>query len=440
MAVFLPYYAAALALLYLELRGARPRAIALPRLSPAIWTGVLLLAFAGQLACFWHAAQAAARAEPWRAALPIGVAVANVPHAQLVAGTLLALALVQSFALLALHRAPPSRGLVVAGSAALFALALAAPAFVSPDPYAYVGDALLGVRSYAPPAQPFAGAFGLVNRLFGAPMLPSPYGPLWTACATLVTAAFGSLLGKLFALRLFGLGCVLALLAALRAFGVPRRVVALVALNPAIALEYVAGAHNDALGLAALAVAAVLVRRSAVLASATIAIAGLVKLPFVVLGLPLLAAIEPRARRYACAISAAVVALGVSWWSGGAAYFGGLAVHVPVPGPAYPLNVAVAFFALCAIGIAFLGGPRLRSALWLIAMASSYVATWYLFYGAPYALARRRLFAYLAIALPFADALLDAKFMQWWTSAIVLPLVVACSFTLARRRPRPRIA
>jgi hypothetical protein len=57
-------------------------------------------------------------------------------------------------------------------------------------------------------------------------------------------------------------------------------------------------------------------------------------------------------------------------------------------------------------------------------MASSYVASWYLLYALPYALARRRIAAYLLIAFPFADVLVDAKFMQWWTYTIVLPLAV----------------
>ena len=39
------------------------------------------------------------------------------------------------------------------------------------------------------------------------------------------------------------------------------------------------------------------------------------------------------------------------------------------------------------------------------------------------------------VAFPFADVLIDAKFMQWWTYAIVLPVVVLLS-VLTRRRVR----
>jgi hypothetical protein len=68
-------------------------------------------------------------------------------------------------------------------------------------------------------------------------------------------------------------------------------------------------------------------------------------------------------------------------------------------------------------------------------MASSYVASWYLIYALPYALARRKMLVYLLVAFPFADVLIDAKFMQWWTYAILLPLVVLASIT-SRRRAR----
>ncbi|MBV8434914.1 MAG: hypothetical protein JO029_11600, partial [Candidatus Eremiobacteraeota bacterium] len=67
-------------------------------------------------------------------------------------------------------------------------------------------------------------------------------------------------------------------------------------------------------------------------------------------------------------------------------------------------------------------------------MMGSYVATWYMLYGLPYALARRRLLAYLLIALPVASALVDAKFMRPWTYFAALPVTLAVSLLFARRR------
>ena len=435
MTFFLPYYVAALALVYFELRGSAPPALWTPRLRSWIWIVGLTATYAAQLAAIWYAASAAAAAELWRSHVPIGVASHDYPYQGWISASLLMLSLAQSYALVALYRWPATRGGVLLGAIVMSGLSLAAPAFVSPDPYAYVGDALLGTASYAPPATPFGGQFAPIDRFFAAPMLPSPYGPLWTVIARLVTAPFGSLFGKLMGLRGLGLLSYVALLAALRACRVPLRIVAIAALNPGLLLQYVACAHNDLIGIVALVAAAAFAARSAFVATGLLVVGGLVKLPFVLLGLPVLASVRSRPLRYACAAAAIVLAIGLSRWGAGAGYFAGLAVHVPAPGPAYALNSIVAALALAAIGAAFIGGPRLRSAIWLIPMASSYVASWYLIYALPYALARRKMLVYLLVAFPFADVLIDAKFMQWWTYAVVLPLVVLAS-VVGKRQPR----
>jgi hypothetical protein len=433
--IFLPYYAAAVALLYFELRGAPLRVLPTPRLPPWVWIGGLVATYALQLGAFAYSATAAAAAEPWRARLPIGVAGQDVPLAGWISAALLLLSLMQAYALLALYRRPAAKAAAIAGAFVLAALSMAAPAFISPDPYAYVGDTLLGRAAYMPPAAPFEGAFGAINRFFAAPMLPSPYGPLWSVVSQLALAPFASLLGKLLALRGLGLLSYVALLAALRAFGVPSRTLAVAALNPGLLLQYVACAHNDLLGIAALVAAGAFAARNAGIAAAFLVVGGLVKLPFVLLGLPVLAAVRSRGARYACAAAAIAATIAISWLGGGATYFQGLAVHVPVPGPVYAFNLVVALLALAAIAVAFIGGPRVRAAVWLIPMASSYVASWYLVYALPYALARRRTLAYLLIAFPFAAVLVDAKFVQWWTYTLVLPLVVLIAVV-----PRPRRA
>ena len=192
MTFFLPYYVAALALLYFELRGSAPPALWTPRLPSWAWISGLIATYAAQLAAIWYAASAVVASEPWRAHLPIAVAGHDYPYQGWVSGLLLVLSLAQSYALLALYRQPATRGGVLFGAIVMSALSLAAPAFISPDPYAYVGDALLGTASYAPPSTPFGGQFAPIDRFFAAPMLPSPYGPLWTVVAQLVTMPFGT--------------------------------------------------------------------------------------------------------------------------------------------------------------------------------------------------------------------------------------------------------
>jgi hypothetical protein len=72
-------------------------------------------------------------------------------------------------------------------------------------------------------------------------------------------------------------------------------------------------AHNDIVALDAIIAAAVLAKRHPYAAFGTIAVAGLVKLPYVVLGLPVPAVVRsPRLRYLGCAAVIAVT-LAASW-------------------------------------------------------------------------------------------------------------------------------
>lgn len=438
MIIFLPYYVAALALLYLELRGRRviPR-VAVPAWRAPAWIVLLLASYAAQLAIVWYAAVTVASVQPWRRALPIGVAEHGMAHPDAVEAALLILAAAQVWGLAGLYRARPSWSATGLGFIVLVALSIAAPATISPDAYAYVGDALLGHNAYNPPNALFRGDFVAIDRLFGTPLLPAPYGPLWLALDRLVTAPFSTLGAKIVALRAFGAVCYLGLIAALRGCSVSRRAIALAAVNPAIAQQYVADAHNDLLGIAFVIVAAALIAaRRPFAGAAAVVVAALVKLPFVLLALPVFVRIRPGALRYALCAGAIVLAIALSWIGGGSAYLRGLTVHVPVAGAVFFANAAVTIAALTLLGLAVIAVRRYASAVWIFPMMSSYIATWYMTYGLPYALERRRILVYLLTALPLATMLVDAKFMRPWTFAAVLPAVVILDVALANRRAR----
>ncbi len=434
MIVFLPYYVAALALVYFELRGRSiVPPLAVPAWPAAVWTALLAAGYAVQLGIVWYAATTIGHSVPWRRELPIGVAEHGMAHPDAIEAALLVVAALQTYSLLGLYRARAAPGAIAAGFALLIALSIAAPATISPDVYAYAGDALMGRSAYHPPAAPFSGEYAVIDRLFH-PRLAAPYGPLWLALAVWLAAPLPTLLGKLLAFRCMGALSYAALLAALRACGLPQRVLAVAAVNPALAQQYVADAHNDLLGIAMIVAAAALLRaRRQYLGAATVVVASLIKLPFVLLALPIFAGVRPIGRRTALVVAVAAVAFGMSWFAAGPDYLRGLAVHVPAVGAVYFFNAAVTIAALAFLGLALVTARRLASAVWTIAMMSSYVAAWYVSYGLPYALARRSAVSYLLIALPFATMLIDAKFARPWTYAVVLPLtVLGC--VLPRRR------
>jgi hypothetical protein len=424
-------YLAALALLLIELGGGLPRRAPRTPLLPAwLWLAALVATYAAQLAAVRYGATHLLTPSAWREAMPIPVLFIDARHVDALSAVYLFCGALQSYALLALYRARPSRAFVAGGAAALLAMSFAAPAFASFDPYGYVHNALLGLQAYSPPATPFQGEYRVIDLWFGKPTA-TLYGPLWLAIVRLVTGAMPTLLAKLLALRAFNLVLYVVLLLLLRALGLPRRIVVAAALNPALMMQFVANAHNDVIAVDLIAGAAILARRYPAAAVGTIAIAGLVKLPYVLLGLPVLAAVRSKGLRYAGCAAAIGVALAGSWLGGGAAYARaltnhGFASHVQNEWHLVPVLIAVA-----AIVVAVAGGRRLIGALWMIpsigAFGSPILFPWYLTWSFPYALARRRIAGFLLVAFPFVSALVMPEFLRVWTLFFVFPLAVALS-------------
>jgi hypothetical protein len=118
-----------------------------------------------------------------------------------------------------------------------------------------------------------------------------------------------------------------SVLAGLRALGAPSRILNVFALNPGLMLQYVANGHNDLIAIAPLVFATAVVRKRATLAFGSIAIAGLIKAPFVLLGLPIVAAVRSVRLRVAGSIAAFVAVAVISWLGAGNGYFKTLAEY-----------------------------------------------------------------------------------------------------------------
>ena len=426
--IFSVYYLAALVLAGGDLCGRLARwRIATPTLGVAAWRVALFVSYAAQLAIVFGAA----RHDKW----PIALVPASPERADLVTASMLALAAVQVFALAGLYRARIGPAVIVTG-VAMLALSFFAPAFLSGDVYAYVGNGLLGSAAYAPPNVPFPGDLAFINARWGTPVPAATYGPLWLSVAHLVVAFVPTLFGKLLAFRAFSLLLFVALLALLRAYGLPPRMLALAALNPGLQLQFVVDAHNDLLPIVLVVAAAVLVRKLPWAACALIVVAALVKLPYALAGLPILAAMQPAARRYAaCAAVLAACAL-LSWFGGGAAYVRALAGYVVSSQSAGLLHGLAALAAAAAIVAAVAGARRLRGAVWLIPMLGAFTASWYAIWSLPYALGRRRVLAYLLLWFPLVSALVEPSLATPWTVFFVIPALVAVSLRYSLQ-PRP---
>jgi hypothetical protein len=396
-----------------------------PKLPAWTWIAALIGSYAVQIGTVYYAAHNQYPADPWRYSMPLmvvddrGLATA---HADLLTGIMLALAALQSYVLLAVYRSAPSQRIVFAGCAALLALSLAAPALMSFDLYGYVHDGLLNLAAYTPPSTPFPGEYHVFDLWFGHPSA-TLYGPLWLVIAPIVTSLGPTLLTKILALRLLNAALFVALVAGLGVLGLPPRVRAIAALNPGLALQFVANGHNDIIAIVLLVYAAAFIKRRAPwLGTGLIAVAGLVKLPYAILGLPVLAAVRPVPARLAWAIAMLAAVVACSWLGGGVGYFNSLFGNV-TSRPEDIVHRVAGVVALALIALAFFGGRRLRTTGWVVPNLAVSVFAWYFAWGVPYALARRRIVSYVLVLFPFVTVLFESSFERAWELLVVLPIV-----------------
>jgi hypothetical protein len=425
-AIFAPLYAAVLVLFAVDYL--RPSRVRMQRErtkeSAAPYVAGLVLTYAAMLALMWYAAAVRSAPQLWRAELPFPVVTRDATGAQFVSLAMLLLAVVQCALLLAIYRRNAGRAAVVAGATIVLVLSLAVPAFVSLDAYSYVSDAALGLHAYdLHPA--IDQQQRIVADAFGGSPPPAPYGPLWIGIAWIVTFAFPSLVAKLIALRVFGALSAVAFVAGLRALGMPSRILTVAALNPAIALQYVANAHNDLFCAAALVWAAVLVRRSPAAALLAVVAASLVKAPFAIFALPVFRRAGSIVARVAWASGAILTGAAVSYAIGGVPYVRAVAVHLPSARGVELLGTLVALAAIGVLAVALVRAGRRRNAVWLLPLAGSYPTPWYGIWGAGYASSSRRVMGYLLVVLPLAAMLTDTMFLQVWWLLAVVPLLVA---------------
>ena len=432
-------YAVALALLGAEIAG-KPalRRLRTPAIAPAYWICAILVTYAIQLAIVRYGATHANPLPAWRLAMPLPVVFLYSRGSDAIEAALLGCGLLQSYALLALYRSKPSTAAIVTGAAVLIVASLLEPALTSGDLYTNVAYAMLGPRGvYSPPAQPFGLAYRAINDWWGTPIPAAPYGAFWIEAATSVTMFVPGLLAKMIALRVLGAISFVAFAVALRSLGLPRRFAVVAILNPALAMQFVVNGHNDLFGVLFVLGAAAAARQGRMWAAATmLVIAGLVKLPLAIVGLPVLSALGNSARwkPWVSAAAALAVVAAISWSLGGAAYFNALVAHVGEIHSPPVWHFVAAGIALVVLVSALAGLRRRRAAVWLLPPLGGFFPTfiypWYLAWGIPYALSKHRVLGYLLVWFPFVASLIDQQATRVWTLLFVFPLafVFALSF------------
>jgi len=369
--------------------------------------------------------------------------------------TVLVLTLAETAVLFALYRALLGRRLTLAtgacigiSCAVMLAAALRTPAVTSGDVYLYVAYAHLGFSAYAPADVPFSGEFGVLNNMWGLPILPAAYGPLWIGFARLSLLAGPTLGAQLAFFRIAG---ALFFCACLWLVAVLRRdaaAVALFALNPALLEQYVADSHNDLFGLALTLLAFLAVRRNTAAAIILVAAAGAAKLPYALIGSLAFVTLPAPARRMLPAALAIGLGVGASeLFSGGhyllsAAHVAKLYAYRDALTEA--VRFAVAAVAVAAVAVALATRRLNRGASWSFMALGTELFPWYAAWGIPYALLEDSWFCVYLLSLPLVAFNVATYEPSVWTRsayglfqlAPLLPLAFLLRDRFARREAR----
>ncbi len=316
----------------------------------------------------------------------------------------------------ALRRVPglPSGlcGIVLAGALVLAAIGLGAHTMSGDDLYLYIGLASVGPSAYHPDAVPLTGIDAVVNAMWGVPIHPSPYGPLWIALSKLAISGAHSLLAQLMALRwvqiLALVACAGALVSLKRTLLLP----ALLILNPVVYDFYVVDGHNDLTGVA-FVLAAAACRKRLWLAVPLAAAAGLIKLPFILSAMLAFVAEPTLLRRALPAAGSAALALVLSLLLVGPDYEWALRQGYLIYGGAIPiemrvLQVLVGAVAIFAVALALALRRYFAGASWSFLAFGHFAFPWYLAWGVPYAVLSEPPVLVFFITWPIAKALLTS--------------------------------
>jgi hypothetical protein len=423
---------------------------------------LLVGAFVFQLAVVNAAANAQRPLPAWLASLVVRVIEDRAPtygHAPYGDFDALAAGL-QTLGLVALYAAVRGRELdraasvaVALTSAVMLVCGLLAPAMMSYDMYAYAATAHGGLaHAYAPVHAPFAADWHVINFIYGVPVYPSAYGPVWNALAAAATFWIGSLAGTIAAFRAIEALAFVVCVAALRSLRVPAVVLALFAVNPAIFMDSIAAGHNDLTAVAFVLMAASIRARLPLAAIALAACAGAIKLPFLLIGPLAFASERQRPKRIAYALATLACSLALSAVFGGGPYLAAIrktakTYDVVGHGTTDILRITLVVVVIATIALAIVRRRFSPTLAWALSALGVTFSSWYLIWGVPYALAERRWFAIFLISLPGLAYLFTSTFAAtdlsvriFYFSAGLAPALIVLTLIRLRRRRLAAVA
>lgn len=336
------------------------------------------------------------------------------------------------------------RAALIVSAIAMYAFAISTTIVPTSDLYAYIAYAKLGWQAYSPPNVPFTGPFAMLNaeiaRAWGT-LDPAPYGPLFVAIGRLVAGPAASVMEAIVAFRFLALAALAVCVVALRALGFGTPLLAVVALDPEIVGNYVLGAHNDVLALAAVLAAMALSKRSRVAAIVCAVAAGSIKAPYALVALLVSVNEASLVRRvgFAAIIAAGTVAVSAI---GGLPYLQALTWHASDRTHVLDdfrlltaLHGLAAAAAIAAIAAAVIFRRTLFNAVWTFPTLAPQALRWYAALGIPYAVVERRHAAIYFTTFPLTAYLLKEYETHPYPHLVALAMIFGIAL-FARKKDR----
>jgi hypothetical protein len=338
-----------------------------------------------------------------------------------------------SISLYVLYRCLAARGprrvdrVVVASAFGLLAIgALLAPAFGSGDPYLYAAYAKLGLHAYAP------------HAWSERQVMPSLYGPLYLTYLQMLLGHVESAGRSLEILRLTNAAWVMLLVFFLFRLGVAFPILALAMLNPVLWAQYVEDAHNDVIGVTLILAAAFAARKVPAVALFLCAAAGLIKLPFALIGSLAFLALPGRSRLGWAAATPLFSGLASFLW-GGRAYVDSFLAFSKNPqfftSPEQRcivgISIALIFWAVIR------GDVKLSGAYAFPAMGGASAHSWYTFWALPYLVRDTPKLTAFLIFLPMSSFIIETPFqIPFLATGLVCGMTVLLLVAMAGKSKR----
>ncbi len=325
-----------------------------------------------------------------------------------------------------------SRGVRVSRPVLVFAVGISAvvsciaPDLSTSDPYEYVATGILGFGAYAPPTGALAASiYGPISKI--VPLGGVIYGPLWVGIDVVETWFGSSVFEKIYALRFWNVGLILGLVQIMRASRLTPAVILSVVLNPALWFYTVVNPHADIQGLILLATAFYFARNFKIVPAAIALIAaGLIKLPFVIIGGAILMPIKSPAKRIAVWVLAIGAVAAISYVIPGHAYATDLVKFAAAKTQSHVISKWVFFVPVVAVAMLglVLFGKRAGGISLFFSQAGPIAAPWYLYWGVTYAIASGFGEFYL-VSLPLLATLSEDMFELFFLVKFLIVIVAA---------------